>query len=192
MLDAGAGPRDALVAAALALTERLAGLHLRAIAHLAQGPLALPTGVAAVGVDGRTRVASPDEPVEVPAVVLGGVGDHEPADELVAAIGIDGELVPEEAAAVLLRPVRLGVALAALVAVPGRRRCPLVEDLTVLAGEVLARRLDDGGVDDLPAARRVARAAQLALDGLEDHRLCTGLPQALLEVPHRGAVGDVR
>lgn len=129
--------------------------------------------------------------VEMPTVVHRGSIGLKPADHLVALVHIDRELVAEVALAMLFGPAGIQVFLSAL------GRCPvggcrlLLDDLLLLAADLLLGRGDQSRVNDLTATRDVALAQQLVCNTIEQ-RSGTGFTDAVLERPDRRPVRNIR
>lgn len=194
VLHPGPGFGNALVAPLLTLAQRLArlGLALDVIAitqgleHLA----ALCAGVAPVGIHITAGVVPAEHFIKVRAVVLAACAGGDLADELVAHIHADAQLVAVVALAVLLGVGRVQVFLSALGLVPVGGDVALFELLLVFFGEVLDGRGHQGRVDDLPAARQIAALQQLTVHRLKQGRDAINA-QALLVMPDGVAIGDV-
>lgn len=136
------------------------GLALDAFAK-AQRPQhlgAVFAGIAFVGIDVGAGVALIEHVIKVRAVMLAGCARFDLADELVAHIHADAQLVVVVALAVLFGMGGVQVLLSALGRAPVLRDPARIELGPLVLGEVLNGRADQGGVDDLPAARQIAMA----------------------------------
>src|SRR5512144_2223411 len=132
------------------------------------------------------------EPIQLLAVVDGGVAHLVASNQLVLGIHIHVILVAEEALAVLLGPAGILVFLPAL----GRRLLPTLRRLAGLNRVVLLARVarsghrHEGGIADLPAASDVALRAEMPVEAIEQLFDPAGLGQLLAKQPQRRAVGD--
>jgi hypothetical protein len=193
VLDPRPGPGNAGVAPLLARRQRpaLGGLALdvHPPARRLEPLLALAVDVALVAVEVAAGVVRVEHVLQVQRVVLAGGADLDFADQLVAAVGAGGELVAEMGLAVLLGPGGVHVLLAALGGLPVGGHGALPDQFLLLRPVVLDRRGDEGGVDDLPAAGKVALLGELLADGVKDGLGSAGGGEPLAEGPDRGAVG---
>ena len=195
MLDPRPRPGDALVASLLAVGQRLVAmalaLDLVAEAVFLQPGFPLRRRIAPVGIDVPARVGRIEDVVEVLAVVRARRVGLDLADDLVLRVDVDGELVAEVALAVFLGPGGVEVLLAPLGGLPAGRHRALLNQRFLAPAVVLLGRRHQGRVNDLTTAGDEALFEQLRRDTVEQ-RLCAGFADAVLEGPHRGAVGNVR
>ena len=191
MLDPGARFGDALVTSLLALGQRLVTLTLP-LDLIAEALLFEPgftplRRVAPVGIDVPTRVARIEDVVEVLAVVRTRRVSLDSANDLVFLVDVDRELVAEVALAVLFRPGGVDVLLAPLCRLPVGRHRTVLDQRLLAPAVVLLGGGDQGGVDDLTAARDETLPEQLRRDTVKE-RLGARFTNPVLEGPHRGAV----
>jgi len=185
---------DALIAPLLARGQRLVTLALSL--DLVAKPVLLEPGfarlgrVAAISIDVPTRVAPIEDLLKVLAVVRGRRASLDPANELVLLVDVDRELVAEVALAVLLRPGRIDVLLAALGRLPvGGHRTVLDQRLLAPAVALLGRG-HQRRIDDLTAPSDVAVLEQLGRDSVEQD-LRARFADAVLERPHRRSIRNI-
>ena len=194
VLHPGSGFGNALVAPFLAFAQGFARLGLAldvlAIAQDLEHLAALFAGVATVGINIAAGVVLIENFIKVRAVVLAGCAGGDLANELVAHIHADAQLVAVVALAVLLGMGGVQVFLPALGLVPVAGDLALIQLLFVLFCEVLDGCRHQGGIDDLPAPRQVAALQQLAVHCLEQGRHAINA-QALLVMPDGVAIWDV-
>jgi hypothetical protein len=194
VLNPGARFGDALVTPLLALGQRLVTLALPL--DLIPEALLFEPGftrlgrVAPVGIDVPTRVACIEDAAKVLAVVRTRRVGLDPANDLVFLVGVDRELVAEVALAVLLGPDGVDVLLPPLRRLPVGGHRTLLDQFLLASAVVLLGGGDQGGVDDLTAARDETLPEQLRRDTVKE-RLGTGFTDPVLEGPYRGAVRDV-
>lgn len=188
------GAGNAGVAFLLALAQRLAtwglALDMFAVTQSLEHFTARCAGVALVGIHIPAGVAIVQHLVKVRAVVLAGGARGDLADELVADVHADAQLVAVVALAVFLGVRGVQILLPAFGWAPVAGHLALIEQRLLLLGEVLDGRGYQGGVDDLPAAGDVAMAQQLRVCGLKQRRRAINA-QALLVVPDGVAIGYV-
>ena len=151
---------------------------------------ALCAGVAPVGIDVAARVVLVEHFIKVRAVVLAGRAGGDLADELVAGVHADAQLVAVVALAVFLGMGGIQVFLPAFGLVPVGGDIALLKLGLVFVGEVLDVSGYQGGVDDLPAPGQVAALQQLAVHRLKQRRHAIHA-QALLVMPEGVAIGNV-
>src|SRR5262245_405755 len=128
------------------------------VAHRLQLGLALRRPVGAVGPHLVAGVGLVQHLIELLAVVHRGVGLGPAADQLVLAVDADVVLVAVKAPVVLLGPARILVLLRSLgrLVLPALGRLAGLDRRVLLAAVVLPGCADNGGIDDLTAARDVA------------------------------------
>ena len=193
MLDPGARFGDALVTSLLALGQRLVTLTL-SLDLIAEALLFEPgftplRRVAPVGIDVPTRVVRIEDVVEVLAVVRTCRVSLDSANDLVFLVDVDRELVAEVALAVLFRPGGVDVLLAPLCRLPVGRHRTVLDQRLLAPAVVLLGGGDQGGVDDLTAARDETLPEQLRRDTVKE-RLGARFTNPVFKGPHRGAVRD--
>src|SRR4030095_4136496 len=155
VLDAGAHPRARGVGGLLALRERmvagtptmnpaLVALLLELGFHLRRRTIG-PHLVASIGLVQNL--------IELLAIVDGGVGLCVAADDLVLAVDADVVLVAVEALVVLLGPACVLILLRVLSGLffPTFGGLARFDRFVLFPGVVLLGRVDDGGIDNLPA-----------------------------------------
>lgn len=159
------------------------------VARLAQHLLPLRAGVALVSIDRPAGVGRIEHGVEVLAVMRRGVTHLDLANELVALVRVDAELVAVMVLAVLLGPGGVQILLPPRGRGPVRRHGVLCQDFLVVLAEVLLRGGHQGGVDQLAATGDVPMPDQLLLDRFEQGG-GTVQADAVLEYPDCVAVGN--
>lgn len=162
MLNTGANLGNAVIASLLALGQgavtRTFTLNLGTVPPFFELRFPCLAGIAPIGIHILTGVAGIEYRVEMPTVVHRGSIGLKPADHLVALVHIDRQLVAEVALAMLFGPAGIQVFLPAL------GRCPvggcrlLLDDLLLLAADLLLGRGYQGRVNDLTATCDVALA----------------------------------
>ena len=158
--------------------------------------------IGGVGPDGACRVVLIQDIAQPRSVVGRRVGDRPLADHTVAAVGRDMVLVAEGrdrqvhlrlavrfglGLGILHRPAGIAVLLAQLgrLARPVIGNAPSLDRLLLAVGIALARRGDDGGVNDLAGHRQVALLLQHGIEPGEELIHGLGLGQQLPEQPDR-------
>lgn len=117
--------------------------------------------------------------------------DLELANQLVALVRIDRQLVAEAALAVLLGSTRLDILLAPLRRRPVDRHGVVLDDRFLFLVQRLPGHLHDARVDDLAPWCDVAVPGKLTVDRIEHALAHAGLDQPLLERPDRRAVWNL-
>ena len=171
------------------MVARTLALDAIPVARFPQRLLPLRAGVTLVGVDRPAGVGRVEHGVEVLAVMRSCVAHLELADQLVALIRVDAELVAVVALAVLLGPGGVQVLLPPFGRGPLRRHSVLFQDGLIVLAEVLLRGGHQGGVDQLAATGDVTMPDELFLNRFEQGGR-TFQTDAVLEHPHRVAVGN--
>ena len=191
MLYLGACACNAPVAPLLPLSQWFArlpfALDMLSVTHHPEHLAAIAAGVAPVSEHVHTCVVPAEHFIKVRAVVLVGGAGHHLADEFVARVHADAELVAVVALAVLFCVGGVQVFLSAFGCASVGWDAALFELHHVFFCEVLDGSIHQCGVNDLAAAGQVAMAVQLVIYPLKEG--CGPLlAKALLELPQGVAV----
>src|SRR5215468_4472127 len=157
VLDAGAHPRARGVGGLLALRERMVAgtptMNPALVALLLELGFHLRRPVGTVGPHLVAGIGLVQNLIELLAIVDGSIGLGIAANDLVLAIDADVVLVAVEALVILLGPAGVLILLRILgrLFVPPLRRLAGFDRLVLFPGVVLLGRVDDGGINNLPA-----------------------------------------
>ena len=107
--------------------------------------------------------------LELLAILDRGVGLRIAANDLVLAVDADVVLVAVEALVILLGPARVLILLGVLgrVFFSPLRHLTRFDRLVLFPGVVLLGRVDDGGIDNLPATGDIALRIQVLIEALK-------------------------
>src|SRR5467141_3762978 len=194
VLDTRAHPRARRVRRLLALRQRTiacgAPVDTALQALLLQARLDLDRAVGAVRPDLLAGVGEVEHIVQLLTVVHGRVRRIPFADQLVRLVHADMVLVAVEALVVLLRPARVRVLLRILgrLLLPSLRCLAGLDRLVLLLRVALLGHRHNRGVNDLAAARNVARGLEMLAEALEQLVDQPGLRQRLAKQPDRGGI----
>src|SRR5215813_13336721 len=161
--------------------RRYRSLSASAKALLLQVRLDLDRAVGTVRPDLLAGVGEIEHIVQLLTVVHGRVRRIPFADQLVRLVHADMVLVAVEALVVPLRPARVLVLLGILggLLLPSLRRLAGLDRLVLLLRVVLLGHRHNRGVNDLAAARNVARGLEMLAEALEQPVDQSGLRQRL-------------
>src|SRR5712672_1613792 len=159
-------------------------------ALLLQARLARQRSVSAVRPHLLAGVGEIEHVVQLLTVVHGRVRHIPFADQLVRLVHADMVLVAVEALVVLLRPARVRVLLRILgrLLLPSLRRLAGLDRLVLLLRVALLGHRHNRGVNDLAAARNVARGLEMLAEALKQLVDQPGLRQRLAKQPDRGGI----
>src|SRR5258707_4309080 len=194
VLDTRAHPRARRVRRLLALRQRTisrgATVDMALQALRRQARLNLHRAVGAVRPDPIAGIGEIEHIVQLLTVVHGRVRRIPFADQLVRLVHADMVLVAVEALVVLLRPARVRVLLRILgrLLLPSLRRLAGLDRLVLLLRVALLGHRHNRGVNDLAAARNVARGLEMLAEAREQPVDQPGLRQRLAKQPDRGGI----
>src|SRR5215475_330828 len=173
VFDTGAHSRARGVGGLLALRESMVAdtptMNPTLVALLLELGFRLRRPVGTIGPHLVAGIGLVQNLIELLAIVDGGVGLGIAANDLVLAIDADVVLVAVEALVILLGPAGVLILLRILGRhfVPPLRRLAGFDRLVLFPGVVLLGRVDDGGINNLPAAGDITLRIEVLIEALK-------------------------